>query len=120
MGTHLEERNVVVHGQRLTFGLREGQPGRRLARDAVQDLVRSLGLPPRHGPGWVRTVTLDEVGVAVNREQELVHQVLAHSFTSSRKLTCTPRKRAAFSQGRRSSAARSAPALTSLLRSGTR
>src|ERR1035437_7931417 len=65
----------------MAFLLSEGQPGRGLTGDAVQQLVGSLGLPPRHGCRGGRSVPRDKFRVAVDGEQELVQQVLAHADT---------------------------------------
>jgi hypothetical protein len=75
---HLEQRDVVVGGQRLPFGVGEPQPGAALGARAVEDSVGLLGLPPGHGAARVGAVALDQFRVPVDGVQELVQQVLAH------------------------------------------
>src|SRR5215204_4750486 len=68
MRTHLEQRHVIVLSEcpALFVG-------------AVQDLVGHLPFPPGHRLRRVCTVTLDQLGIAVDGEEELVQQVFAHT-----------------------------------------
>jgi hypothetical protein len=75
---HLEQGHVIVLAQRSTLVLVEGQPGAPLIAVAVEDPVGHLGLPPGHRAGRIGPVALDELWIAVDGEQELVQQVLAH------------------------------------------
>jgi hypothetical protein len=74
----LEELRVVVPGQRFAFLVVEGEPCALLGVDAVEDPVRLFGLPPRDRADGIGAVALDEFRVAVDREEELVQQVLTH------------------------------------------
>src|ERR1035437_5329535 len=74
----LEERHVVVLADGQAFGGGEGQPGGPLRRMAVEQGVGHLPFPPVQRPARVLAVPLDELGIAVHREQELVQQVLTH------------------------------------------
>src|ERR1035438_5070450 len=79
----LEERHVVVLADGQAFSGGEGQPGGPLRRMAVEQGVGHLPFPPVQGPARVLAVPLDELGIAVHREQELVQQVLTHSVSRS-------------------------------------
>src|SRR5690606_11027525 len=74
----LEQPRVVVPGEGGALVVVEAQPGARLAPVAVEDAVGLFPLPPRDGLLRLVPVALDELGVAVDGEEELVQQVLAH------------------------------------------
>ncbi|BFO17922.1 hypothetical protein SHKM778_43100 [Streptomyces sp. KM77-8] len=83
VGAEREECRVVMGREGLAFRVLEPQPGRRLRADAVQEGVGLGGLPPGDGGARVVPVALDQLGVTVHGEEELVHQVLAHAAAPS-------------------------------------
>ncbi len=79
MRPQLEQPRIVVRRQRLPLDVVEAQPGGRLAAVTAEDAVGVLALPPLHRGARLLAVALDQLGIAVHGEQELVQQVLAHA-----------------------------------------
>src|SRR4029453_10956222 len=80
---HAEQRHMVLLDQRLPLVVGEREPGAGLAGVAAEQSVRHGPLPPRHGAGRVLAVPVDEIRVAVDGEEELVQEVLAHADAPS-------------------------------------
>src|SRR5262249_22781491 len=78
MSPQVEQGDLVVRTQGRALLVSEGEPGRRLTAVAVEDPVGLVGLPPGDRPFWIVTVPLDQLGVTVDRKEELVQQVLTH------------------------------------------
>jgi hypothetical protein len=78
MCTHFEQGHVIVLLECPALLVVERQPGAALVIGAVQDLVGHLPFPPGHRLRGGCTVALDQLGIAVDGEEELVQQVFAH------------------------------------------
>jgi hypothetical protein len=81
MRAQFEQLHIVVCGQRLAFLIVEPLPGAALDPGQVQDQVGPLRLPPFDRSARARAITLHQLGIAVDRVQELVEQVPAHWAT---------------------------------------
>ena len=80
---HLEQRDVVVLGAEPSRSSSVNASQVDPRRCAVEDPVGHLGLPPGDGARRVLAVALDQRRVAVDGEEELVQQVLAHASAPS-------------------------------------
>src|SRR6516164_3798766 len=71
VGAKLKELDVAVGGQRLALVVGERLPGTLLRLGEIQNHIGSLRLPPGYRSARVATVALDQLGIAVNRKEEL-------------------------------------------------
>ena len=81
MRSQLEQLDVVIRRQRLALFVGKLLPRAAFDLGQVQDDVGPLGFPPGDGAARVFAVALNQLWVAVDGEEELVEEVLAHAST---------------------------------------
>src|SRR5579885_77245 len=75
----LEKFDVVMSSQRLALFVAKLQPGAAFAFWQVQNNVGPLGFPPGDCASRIGAVTLNQLRVAVDGNEEFVEKILAHA-----------------------------------------
>src|SRR5579863_5856878 len=75
----LEKLDVVMRRQGFALFIAKLLPGAAFGLGQVQDDVSSLGLPPCDGAARIFAVALNQNGIAVDGEEELIEEILAHA-----------------------------------------